>query len=304
MGDGNHNTNCARAGRPNCACSGCGGSQHGYDGWLDFVTQPDARAENRVNLEGRWAKSQQGRAPRGKNARVIGAELARLDMADWLAVDADPAHAATRAARTRGVSRGGPGSGEKPRPRTGRVPHPTTVEQVTTLAAAMAAGTWPDLSADLDATVRSPKSVKKQLACHVWCDLFVGLIEVIEDSRRALDQIPAEAKTVIKGAVLGSSKQGLRAEITAEVVDLVVDRVWPTFQAALFANVPLVSLVTNDEALRSLRILAVFICPAPAEHKEVQIHAVKPLGEDACDVLTDETKQRLASLFRDWHAPM
>ncbi|WP_112726156.1 hypothetical protein [Micromonospora noduli] len=52
----------------------------------------------------------------------------------------------------------------------------------------------------------------------------------------------------------------------------------------------------------TLQILAVFICPAPAQHPAVRQHALKPLGEDATKILTSQTKTRLAELFTDWRS--
>lgn len=43
------------------------------------------------------------------------------------------------------------------------------------------------------------------------------------------------------------------------VVSLIVDKAWHGFQAEAFAGAPLLDLISNDEALRALRILAVFI---------------------------------------------
>lgn len=60
---------------------------------------------------------------------------------------------------------------------------------------------------------------------------------------------------------------------------------------------PLFAFFTGDDAARTFRVLAVFMCPAPEKHAEVVEHALKPLGEDARSMLADETKQRLAELF-------
>lgn len=83
-------------------------------------------------------------------------------------------------------------------------------------------------------------------------------------------------------------------------MDIVVDKVWSAFKGAMVANVPLLSIITEEDAVRSLRILAVFICPSPEDHKEVREHALKPLDDDARNILTQETKKRLAKLFDEW----
>jgi hypothetical protein len=78
--------------------------------------------------------------------------------------------------------------------------------------------------------------------------------------------------------------------------------VWHAFVAAAFGGIPLLDILSNDDALRALRILAVFICPAPEEHEAVRRHALKPLGNDVAKILNDQTKTRLAVLFAEWKA--
>jgi hypothetical protein len=68
------------------------------------------------------------------------------------------------------------------------------------------------------------------------------------------------------------------------------------------AGVPLLDILSNDDALRALRILAVFICPAPEQHEAVRQHALKPLRDDTTKILTDRTKARLNLLFAEWQA--
>lgn len=102
--------------------------------------------------------------------------------------------------------------------------------------------------------------------------------------------------------ILRSPLQADRPHVTEAVVALIVNKAWQGFQAAAFAGAPLLDLISNEEALRALRILAVFICPAPAQHPAVRQHALKPLGEDATKILTDQTKTRLAVLFTEWRS--
>jgi hypothetical protein len=44
----------------------------------------------------------------------------------------------------------------------------------------------------------------------------------------------------------------------------------------------------------------VFTCPAPENHKEVYEYALKPLGDDAMKILTEQTKKQLAKVFEKW----
>ncbi len=177
------------------------------------------------------------------------------------------------------------------------VPLPT-VKQVEIFARAMTS-TWPEIAAELGDT-KSARDIKRELAYHGWCDLFIGIVRMIETTRHALDKIPETAKEVVKRAIRRSSMDAKRSHVTNHVVDIVVDRVWQAFKGAMVAQVPLLSIITREEALRNLRILAVFTCPAPEKHKEVREHALKPLGDDARQILTEKTKERLAKLFDEW----
>jgi hypothetical protein len=176
----------------------------------------------------------------------------------------------------------------------------STGDQVTALAEELTRHRWTEISADLGEGSVEAREVSLQLAQHVWCDLLIGLVRVLEEARQALATVPDTAKELVKQAILKSSKQKLRNRITRRVVDAVVDRVWPAFLAVATGHLPVVGILSSAELLRDLRILAVFICPAPEEHLEVRHHAMQPLGDDALHILTDETRARLAAIFTDW----
>ena len=159
---------------------------------------------------------------------------------------------------------------------------------------------WKEIATQLGGDTEAVKEIKRELAHHGWCDLFVGLARAIDTYGKALDHIPEWIKRQVKEAILNSSMQDERSHVTSAVVDILVDRVWSAFKGAMLGNVPLLSAITREETLRSLRILAVFICPAPEDHPEVREHALKPLGDDIQAMLTAETKARLAKLFDEW----
>ncbi|NKQ53984.1 hypothetical protein HFP15_13940 [Amycolatopsis sp. K13G38] len=181
------------------------------------------------------------------------------------------------------------------------VPVPAPVDQVEILAGAMTdRALWDDIYAALTELTADPAEAARQLANHGWCDLFVGLVRVVEECRSVMDKIPEWGKRVVKKSIADSSLQPKRPQITGAVVDVVVDKVWAAFKSVLVAKVPLLSLITHEETLRSLRFLALFSCPAPERHREVREHAVKPLGDDAVGILTERTRKRLAQLFQEW----
>lgn len=407
MGSGNHNNNCANAVGHVCRCSGCGGSLHGWEGWVRLSNEADDERHNRrQQVDAKWERHYRPQQTRSnERSRAASTDLARLDIAGWLArqkvgsplipeqraaphtsgssYESEPQpHSATIGVRKQPESNdqpirslddalkphesqlGQPKLGSKPKnrnrlelqsersergesddvpryplafdqvityaelgesvsvrakpgdgpedhggaePRSERSergqlddvpPYPSAVEQVEIFAKAMT-GTWAEIAAELGDT-KSARDIKRELAYHGWCDLFIGLVQVIEIYRHALDRIPESAKDLVKRAIRRSSMDAKRSHVTSVVVDVVVDRVWQAFKGAMVGHVPLLSIITDEDALRSLRILAVFTCPAPEKHKEVREHALKPLGEDARGILTTQTKARLAKLFDEW----
>lgn len=349
-GIGNHNHKCANAHGHVCRCTGCGGSLHGWAGWVSVANEADNERQNRrQQVDEQWDKYYHPqRARSNQRSKAASTDLARLDIADWLArqkvtaylrstgdtshfeiviPEQRPPHSPTIGARRQSDSNDQPGSlgdppefhesqrgqakpgaepdsRSRPEPKSDRSergqpddvpPYPSAVEQVEIFAKAMT-GTWAEIAAELGDT-KSARDIKRQLAHHFWCDLFIGLVQVIETCRHALDRIPESAKDLVKRAIRRSSMEAKRSHVTSVVVDAVVDRVWQAFKGAMVGHVPLLSIITREDALRSLRILAVFTCPAPEKHKEVREHALKPLGDDARGILTAQTKTRLAKLF-------
>jgi len=241
-----------------------------------------------------------------KAAAVIACtDLARLDVADWLAdaTGSDPP-GPEHQDRVPPKDPAGPTAGATPdRDPPVEMADWSPSDQVTRLAQELTRSQWDVIVVELAGDHSDIKAVGHDLAQHGWCDLLVGLIRVVEHYRAVLKAIPNDAKKTVKRAILDSSQHPLRAHVSERVVDIVVDRVWGVFLAAITGGVPALTALSSDELLRDLRILAVFICPAPEHHAEVREHAMKPLGDEATEILKDETKAQLAKVFSEWSHP-
>jgi hypothetical protein len=83
---------------------------------------------------------------------------------------------------------------------------PSAVEQVIIFAKAMTQSIWKEIAAELGDTKKA-QEIKRQLAYHGWCDLFIGLVKVVKKYQDCLSRIPEDAKELVKWAILGSSMQ-------------------------------------------------------------------------------------------------
>lgn len=291
MAGGNHNTACANARGYTCKCTGCGGSLHGWQGWIDLAdAAPEVREHRRGELEGRAkidARTQQMRATVGNRRLCV--DLIRLDIADYLYRDN---------LRRQTVGKASDSDLSEP-----DAPHESTSDRdwVVELAERIMGDTWQAIASELDqialergAAAKKIKGVKAELASHTWCDLLVGVIRLIEDAGEIVDELAEEAKNFVRDAIQGSTRQGWRAHVTRTIVDLVLDRAWPAFtRVALAVTLP----VLDTTVLRALRMLAVFACPDPERHSEVRCHALIPLLADGLGIVTEETKRAIGPLL-------
>jgi hypothetical protein len=325
-----HPANCEKAAGHVCKCGNCGGSQHGWSGWVEVAREPEpvrtAKRAKIISALTEWWSARRGAKPKLRPKEVT-MDLVRIDCANWLAREAagsapDSTPVPRRDARTDAVGdpvgrsaavevsgtltpMGEPDgfasqAEAAPVPFGADLDRPDAVEQVAVFAQAMTKDIWQDVLEDLGGSPEEIRAIRLQLADHGWCDLFIGFVQVLEMFGKVVEKIPDKAKEIIAEAILGSSKQKLRSALTKRVVDKVVDKAWAAFKAAMIAHSPLFSLLSSDDLLRNLRMIAVFICPAPEKHEEVRKHAVDPLLGDACDYISDETKKWLATQFKQW----
>ncbi|MBE8523748.1 hypothetical protein ILP97_40735 [Amycolatopsis sp. H6(2020)] len=326
-----HPPSCEQAKRPGCECTNCGGTQHGWSTWVEIAREPEpVRAERRRTIFQAltdWRSAKRGEKPKMKvGPKEATMNLVRIDCADWLArsaagnaPDSAPIPRRTGTGETpsgQPIAVGqfgtrapaGEPDGRSPEAESVPVPHEVDpvrldeAEQVAVFARAMAQDIWQDVVDELerDGSPEEVKAIRRQLAHHGWCDLFIGFVQALEAFGKVVEKVPDKAKEIIAEAICCSSKQKVRSEVTRRVVDMVVDKAWSAFKAAAIAHSPLFAFLGSEDLLRNLRIIAIFICPAPGNHKEVQDHAIDPLLRDAHNYISDETKQWLATQFKQW----
>ena len=279
-----HRANCANARRPGCECSGCGGSQHGWQGWTSLAADQPAKRDDRRRELNEKAEGDQRSGRRGFNAhnRQVYFDLARLDIADYLWAADDRAKIDGRLPRDVGPSSTSSDLG-----------------RIDTVGREVMESTWPEISAGIDSLVRNKadaREVKRRLADHTWCSLLVALIQVLESINKAIDLLSDTAKKFIAGVLSQRFDSGLPRLVTDAVIRLVVDKVWSALAKLLEAHFPLL----GTDTLRALRMLAMFTCPSVEHHPEVYKHAVRPLMGDAHGIITDEIKTQVVTLFTAW----
>ena len=282
MTGSNHNGACAAAVGHVCRCSECTGALHGWQGWVDLaIGEPAAREARRKLLESKAASAS---AP--KQLRPVYLDLARLDIADYLA-------------RREQRSAAGPASSasliEGPSEPRDQEADSSELGHVKLLAQRVMADTWNEIKPELDRVIPAGTAagdVRRQMASHVWCDLLIALVRIVQQVHDVVDLLSEKSRNFVTQVLLKSSKKGLRKHVIEAVVDLVVDKVWSALRGLAATKLPLL----GPGMLRALRMLAVFTCPSPESHREVHQYAVVPLMNDAVGVISDEIKTHIIAL--------
>lgn len=370
---GSHNKKCEFARGYECECAGCGGSRHGWMGWLAtdnaIAKSPEAVEERWLEAEHEWHEYHRRRHARPTlSLKGIAANLVKLCIGRWLARSTDrtadarlaasagapaagssphhprdhrgsddiPAHPigdrpATPTpgptAASAGTDQGdssypsvGPAGHTAPvrvdrrRPDNFRVPRPRAGEdQDSESATGMDAATFNSVATLAEQMTTIPfdevmaaagtefdrdtlEEVSRHLAAsHFWCSMFVGFAEGIEQFQVELDRIPTYVKRQIAERL--QSDNPLLAYAVKTIADRLIDHAWLALRSAAFVAYPILGFLDAPSTLRTLRMLACLICPDPRKHVEVQQHAIKPLGDDATEVLTTRVKQQVAEAF-------
>lgn len=131
-------------------------------------------------------------------------------------------------------------------------------------------------------------ATREAMADHLWCDLLVQLVVLVEEADELLGSVPDR----LAARILRTRATRGFAALEREVVTACVEQVWARLRTALGLD------VVSDAAgaLPALRILAVLLCKQPPKHPAVVKHGIDPLGH----LLLDETRERLTTALGDF----
>jgi hypothetical protein len=265
---GKHHSGYENATRHKCICTECDGTLHGWPGRIYYAREPEgaSRLAFRVLVDQDWASAHKGRTKKKPSQRKKAAatDKAESDIVDWMADDL------ATIAGAQNIS-------------IGQITDDTTDRIAEAIGKLVANRVISELEEPLASVSRERRIA---LTSHLWCDLLAALACGIEKFKQQLDKVPEYAVT----AILESRESEGRA-VDELIVRLAVQTAWSTIKQLPFFR-------QTDDLLRGVRILAVFICPAPENHRAVAQCCMYPLASDeAGAVIKEATKRRLMQIL-------
>lgn len=248
-----HNGACGSAKSRTCRCAGCTGARHGWPGSLD-MTAPgarEAREQARADADRTW---RQASGPRGRRRsyRRLGAAVdgAKAEAIDWLAQEAADASVSDQ----------------------------QVVQQLVGQLGEYIAG---HVVCELENVVRpeDEASYRLSLTKHFWCDLLAATACSMSALREKAYAAPGRIVTAVMRSRSLDERPAVREYLVRAATDLTVEGI---------SHLP--GVRTFDDALMTVRILAVFVCPAPERHQAVVTCCIEPMGKQ---VISEEIQRRL-----------
>lgn len=252
-----HSDRCGNARKPQCKCSGCGGTQHGWPGKLAMAREPtrENRDSLRHDADIRWrsttADLTAGRTTQqaaSRKLRRASADRSVADVVDYLA------QATTKADR---------------------------VAQLGALASKEILNGLVNSSArktDPDST-----KIRRNTTGHFWCSLFSEISGAANRVERGSEQIPEDAKNALCTEE-GHTKWN---EVQRSLVTVALTTMWGYMR-------PLILQWDLEGLIQATRILALLICPSPGLHPRIVRICAFPLGRE---LLTEDGMLRIMTVF-------
>lgn len=263
-----HTHSCASATSRQCRCVGCGGSRHGWPGYL-LAARPDQTVRReRLRRDADDALAQSMRRMRRKRPTFRRKEAlvrgACADIVDWLAQQiADPA------------------------------PTPAAASDILCNEIGQLLANPVVRAIDEALSEATRHDTRKILADHFFCDLLAQFAHAIDQLGQGFDCAVDE----IVAAIVDSRRANRRPPLDEFLVRLAAK----TFSSELKAVISRLSLVGQlKEVQRATQIMAVLICPAPERHREVTQYCLAPLETP---VVTDVIRQQLMAALPEWMTP-
>lgn len=286
-----HNTNCAKARTPPCACS-CGGAEHGWQGALAIAADPSDEDLCKLTREaedawyaGKRKAENSSTNPRKPWPQTKDGQLAAIlsfvaDVVRWLRRDRNMYRATDELGEPFCISRKAP---DDPRRGPTQEEHQQFVES----------HIIPRLRCQFD-DPRIDAFQAKARAAHFWCELLAQTAKAL---KKYNDQYDRAQQAVVSALISAGEERPdgwtaflQEADVIRRAVDLVFDYLPPLATGGL---------VTNDVSslLWPVRVLAVLMCREPRRHRAVLEYCVEPITEHGPAEIRKQVKERLREAF-------
>ncbi|MEV4252553.1 hypothetical protein AB0J52_05230 [Spirillospora sp. NPDC049652] len=290
-----HSKSCENAELPACRCTGCGGSQHGWQGAIDIAS--DASGERLTKLVGRadtaWAKALRPLdartypngtfRPSTRAEQQAAIQSARADVVSWL--HRSPDRRADLERSSEPFQWGGHGGREK----TGDIREFIEKRVV------------PELENEFGPD-RVKQFQQRAVETHFWCELLAQTAWALQELKGEYKEAKEAVTTALATPDGTNPPKWARILPYEDVIKASVDAVWKQLPRA--AGLPAAEDIF--ELIWPIRVLALLMCKDPSAHPAVREQCLNPVMRWGEVRMRDEVKDRLRWAFPDeWpsHGP-